>query len=50
MLDKIMKEHNYEESSLLEILHKAQEIYGFLGKTFLHSPKLLTFPQATWSA
>ena len=35
MLDKIMKEHNYEESSLLEILHKAQELYGFLDKNLL---------------
>lgn len=35
MLDKVMKDHNYEESSLLEILHKAQEIYGYLDKTLL---------------
>ncbi len=35
MLDKMMKEHNYEESSLLEILHKAQESYGFLDKSLL---------------
>ena len=35
MLDRIMKQHNYEESSLLEILHKAQEIYGYLDKTLL---------------
>ena len=36
MLDKIIKEHHYEESSLLEILHKAQEIYGFLDKNMLN--------------
>ena len=35
MLDKIMKEHNYEESSLLEILHKAQELYGYVDKNLL---------------
>ncbi len=35
MLDKIMKDHNYEESSLLEILHKAQESYGYLDKNLL---------------
>ncbi len=35
MLEKVMKEHNYQESSLLEILHKAQEIYGFLDKDLL---------------
>lgn len=30
-----MREHNFQESSLLEILHKAQEIYGYLGKDLL---------------
>ena len=35
MLEKVMKEHNYEESALLEILHKAQEIYGYLSKDLL---------------
>jgi bidirectional [NiFe] hydrogenase diaphorase subunit len=30
-----MKEHNYQESALLEILHKAQEIYGYLDKDLL---------------
>ena len=30
-----MKEHNYEESALLEILHRAQDIYGFLDKELL---------------
>jgi bidirectional [NiFe] hydrogenase diaphorase subunit len=35
LLEKTMKEHNYEESALLEILHKAQEIYGYLDKELL---------------
>jgi len=35
LLDKFMKDHNYEESSLLEILHKAQETYGYLDKNLL---------------
>ncbi len=30
-----MKEHNYQESALLEILHRAQEIYGYLDKDLL---------------
>ena len=35
MLEKVMKEHDFQESSLLEILHRAQEIYGFLSKDLL---------------
>ncbi len=35
MLEKTMKEHNFQESALLEILHKAQEIYGYLSKDLL---------------
>ena len=35
MLEKIMKEHNYEASALLEILNHAQEIYGYLDKDLL---------------
>ena len=35
MLEKIMKEHNYETSALLEILNHAQEIYGYLDKDLL---------------
>jgi len=35
LLEKAMKEHNYQESALLEILHKAQEIYGYLDKELL---------------
>jgi bidirectional [NiFe] hydrogenase diaphorase subunit len=35
MLEKVFKEHNYQESALLEILHRAQEIYGYLDKELL---------------
>ena len=35
LLEKVLKEHNYQESSLLEILHQAQEIYGYLDKDLL---------------
>ncbi len=35
MLEKTLKEHDYQESSLLEILHRAQEIYGYLDKDLL---------------
>ena len=35
MLEKILKEHGYQESALLEILHNAQEIYGYLDKVLL---------------
>jgi bidirectional [NiFe] hydrogenase diaphorase subunit len=35
MLEKVMKEHDFQESALLEILHKAQEIYGYLGKDLM---------------
>lgn len=35
MLEKVMKEHSFQESALLEILHRAQEIYGYLSKDLL---------------
>jgi bidirectional [NiFe] hydrogenase diaphorase subunit len=35
MLEKVLKEHNYQSSALLEILHQAQEIYGYLDKDLL---------------
>jgi bidirectional [NiFe] hydrogenase diaphorase subunit len=35
LLEKVLKEHNYKESALLEILHRAQEIYGYLDKELL---------------
>jgi bidirectional [NiFe] hydrogenase diaphorase subunit len=34
-LEKVLKEHNFEESALLEILHRAQEIYGYLNRDLL---------------
>ncbi len=35
MLEKVMKEHDFQESALLEILHRAQELYGYLSKDLL---------------
>ncbi len=35
LLEKALKEHGYKESALLEILHKAQGIYGYLSKELL---------------
>jgi bidirectional [NiFe] hydrogenase diaphorase subunit len=35
MLDKVIKKFDYEASSLLEVLHKAQEFYGFLDKNLM---------------
>lgn len=35
LLEKVLKEHNYQESALLEILHSAQDIYGYLDKDLL---------------
>jgi bidirectional [NiFe] hydrogenase diaphorase subunit len=35
MLEKVMKEYNYQEGALLEILHRAQELYGYLSKDLL---------------
>jgi bidirectional [NiFe] hydrogenase diaphorase subunit len=35
MLEKVLKEHDFQESALLEILHKGQEIYGYLSKDLL---------------
>lgn len=35
MLEKVLKDHNFQSSALLEILHKAQEIYGYLDKDLL---------------
>jgi bidirectional [NiFe] hydrogenase diaphorase subunit len=35
MLEKIIKEHAYQESALLEILNRVQEIYGYLDKDLL---------------
>jgi bidirectional [NiFe] hydrogenase diaphorase subunit len=35
MLEQFLKAQNYHESALLEILHRAQEIYGFLNHDLL---------------
>lgn len=35
LLEKALKEHGYKESTLLEILHKSQGIYGYLSKELL---------------
>jgi bidirectional [NiFe] hydrogenase diaphorase subunit len=35
MLENVLKEYNYQESALLEILHQAQEIYGYIDKDLL---------------
>ena len=35
MLEKVLKEHGHQQSALVEILHKAQEIYGYLSKELL---------------
>ena len=35
-LERVLKEHNFEKSALLEILHRAQEIYGYLDKDLLN--------------
>ena len=35
MLEKIMKEHDYQAGALLEIIHKAQDLYGYLSKDLL---------------
>lgn len=35
LLEKTIKEHGYQKSSLLEILHRAQELYGYVDKDLL---------------
>lgn len=35
-LEKVLKEHSHQKSALLEILHRAQEIYGYLDKDLLN--------------
>ena len=35
LLEKVLKDNNYQESALLEILHQAQEIYAYLDKDLL---------------
>jgi len=35
ILERIMREHGYEKSALLEILHAAHELYGYFDKVLL---------------
>ncbi len=35
MLEKVMQDHGFQEGALLEILYRAQEIYGYLSKDLL---------------
>jgi len=35
LLDNFMKQHEHNESALLEILHRTQELYGYLNKESL---------------
>lgn len=55
LLEKALKEYEYQPSALLEILHKAQSIYGYLGKDLLmdiaqslHLPPSTVFGVATF--
>ncbi|MEM2940108.1 MAG: bidirectional hydrogenase complex protein HoxE [Thermoproteota archaeon] len=45
MLEATIKQHQYRKDALLEILHTAQELYGYLDKDLLlHVSKLLHLP------
>lgn len=45
MLDKAIIKHQYRKDSLLEILHNAQELYGYLDKDLLlYISKSLNLP------
>lgn len=47
LLEAAIKQHQYRKDSLLEILHTAQELYGYLDKNLLsHVSKLLHLPQS----
>jgi len=35
MLEEFLKEHQYQKGALLEILHKAHELYGYFDETLL---------------
>ncbi len=55
VLEAAMKQHQYRRSSLLEILHTAQELYGYLDKDllmyiseFLHLPPSHVYGVATF--
>ncbi|MCX8171594.1 MAG: NAD(P)H-dependent oxidoreductase subunit E [Candidatus Bathyarchaeota archaeon] len=45
MLERIMGEHSYQKSALLEILHAAHELYGYFDKSLLvHIAERLNLP------
>lgn len=35
LLDATMKRHQYQQDALIEVLHKAQELFGYLGNDLL---------------
>jgi bidirectional [NiFe] hydrogenase diaphorase subunit len=44
-LDNFMKKHDYDESALLEILHKSQELYGYLdSESLMYIAQSLNLP------
>ncbi|MDH5437954.1 MAG: NAD(P)H-dependent oxidoreductase subunit E [Candidatus Bathyarchaeota archaeon] len=47
LLEKVITQHQYQKESLLEILHKAQELYGYLDKDlFLYISNALDLPSS----
>ncbi|MCW4045774.1 MAG: NAD(P)H-dependent oxidoreductase subunit E [Candidatus Bathyarchaeota archaeon] len=45
LLDNFMRKHEYDESALLEILHKTQEIYGYLdNESLMYVAQSLNLP------
>ncbi|MCJ7635502.1 NAD(P)H-dependent oxidoreductase subunit E [Candidatus Bathyarchaeota archaeon] len=45
IIEETMKQHNYEKSSLLEILHITQELFGYIDKQLLmHISSSLNLP------
>jgi bidirectional [NiFe] hydrogenase diaphorase subunit len=45
LFENFMKKHEYDESALLEILHKAQELYGYLdNESLMYVAQSLNLP------
>ena len=45
LLENFMNKHEYDESALLEILHKAQELYGYLdNESLMYVAQSLNLP------
>jgi bidirectional [NiFe] hydrogenase diaphorase subunit len=45
LLENFMKQHEYDDSALLEILHKAQELYGYLdNESLMYVAQSLNLP------